>query len=108
MIIAGFVELSLAFFMLTGTALLRLSCLALLALLVSAIPEFGSVDAIGHSLIVLVLAVMVITGQSGIELPVKLGRNGGLHRSGVLTLSYGATLVILFALYYGAQSVAGR
>ena len=108
MIIAGFVELSLAFFMLTGTALLRLSCLALLGLLVSAIPEFGRIDAIGHFLIIVVLGAMIIAGQSGISLPAALQKNGVLSRSSVLTLAYGATIAVLFAIYYSAQFIAGR
>jgi hypothetical protein len=108
MVIAGFVELSLAFFMLTGTALLRLACLALLVLLVSAVPEFGKIDAIGHFLIIVVLAAMIIAGQSGIQLPATLRKNDVVSHSGVLTLAYGATIAVLFAVYYGAQFVAGR
>jgi hypothetical protein len=108
MIIAGFVELSLAFFMLTGTALLRLSCLALLALLVSAVPEFGKIDAIGHFLIIVVLAAMIIAGQSGIELPPTLRRDSVVSHSSVLTLAYAATIAVLFAIYYSAQFIAGR
>lgn len=108
MIVAGFVEFSLAFFMVTGTALLRLSCLALLTLLTSAIPEFGRIDAIGHFPIIAILLVMIVAGQSAIGLPGPVRRDGIFARSGLLTLAYVATIPLLFALYYTAQSTAGR
>jgi hypothetical protein len=70
MYIAGFVEFSLAFFMLAGTALLRWSCAAsLLLMMTNAIPEFGKVDAIGHLLIIACLLAMIIAGQRTIQLP---------------------------------------
>lgn len=108
MTVAGFVELSLAFFMLTGTALLRFACLALLVIMTSAIPEFGKVDAIGHSLIIITLIVMIIAGRSGIELPRVVRDRGVLASSGLLSLAYGATTLGLLAVYHGAQYVAGR
>jgi hypothetical protein len=107
MIVAGFVEVSLAFFMLTGTALLRLSCLALLTLLVLAIPAFGTTDAIGHALIVAGLAAMTIAGQSGIQLPAILRREGVIADATLMTVAYGATIVVLFGAYYSAQYLAG-
>jgi hypothetical protein len=108
MYIAGFVEFSLAFFMVTGTALLRLACAALLTLLVSAIPEFGSVDAIGHLLIIAGLVAMIIAGHRCIEMPAVLVRADTLTQAGVLTSSYLATIVAAFALYYSCQFLAGR
>jgi hypothetical protein len=108
MYIAGFVEFSLAFFMLTGTVLLRLACAALLMLLLSAIPEFGKVDAIGHLLIVAGLVVMIITGQHSIQIPAVIQRTGVAMRAGLLTSGYVATLAVAFVLYWGSQFLAGR
>ena len=108
MTVAGFVELSLAFFMLTGTALLRFSCLALLLIMASAIPEFGKVDAIGHSLIIVTLIVMIMAGRRGIELPRVIRGRGVLASSGLLSVAYGATTLGLLVVYHGAQYVAGR
>jgi hypothetical protein len=108
MYIAGFVEFSLAFFMVTGTALLRWSCMALLVLMVSAIPEFGRVDAIGHLLIIAGLLAMIIAGQRTIQLPPALARTGVLAQASVLTLGYSATVVLSFGLYYSSQLLAGR
>jgi hypothetical protein len=106
--IAGFVECSLAFFMLTGTALLRLSCIALLLLLMSAVPEFGKVDAIGHLAIITGLIAMIIAGPRVIRLPSIVRQAGIVTRASLMTVGYAATVSCFFALYYGAQYLAGR
>jgi hypothetical protein len=106
--VAGFVEFSLAFFMITGTALLRWSCAALLVLLVSAVPEFGKVDAIGHLLIIASLIVMIITGQRVIQVPRAIASAGALMQAGVLTLAFPLILVVTFGLYYASQFMVGR
>ena len=108
MSIAGFVEFSLAFFMITGTALLRCSCLALLMLLVGAIPAFGSNDATGHLLIIAGLLVMMISGQRTIQMPAVVLRAGILTQAGLLTSGYVLTIVAAFGLYYSSQYLAGR
>jgi hypothetical protein len=108
MYIAGFVEFSLAFFMLTGTALLRLSCTALLVLMVSAVPEFGRIDAIGHLMIIAGLLAMILAGQRVIQMPPALVRAGVLAQASILTLGYSATIVMSFGLYYSSQFLAGR
>jgi hypothetical protein len=108
MYIAGFVEFSLAFFMLTGTTLLRWACAALLLLMTAAIPEFGKVDAIGHLPIIACLLAMIIAGQRTIQLPPALARTGVVSQAGILTLGYSATVVVSFALYYSTQFLAGR
>ena len=108
MYIAGFVEFSLAFFMVTGTTLLRFSCAALLILMVSAVPEFGKVDAVGHLLIVAGLLAMIIAGQRTIQLPLALVRSGIVAQAGTLTMAYSATIAMFFGLYYSSQFLAGR
>lgn len=108
MTVAGLVELSLAFFMVTGTALLRLACLALLTIMTAAVPEFGKIDAIGHFLMIVTLIAMIIVGQNGIRPPLVVSKRNPLLHSGILTAAYGSTFVCLFGLYYGAQFIAGR
>jgi hypothetical protein len=108
MCIAGFVEFSLAFFMITGTTLLRCSCAALLMLMVSAVPEFGKIDAVGHLLIIAGLLAMIIAGQRIIQIPSALSRSGVLAQAATLTLGYSATIVMFFGLYYSSQFLAGR
>jgi hypothetical protein len=108
MYVAGFVEFSLAFFVLTGTALLRCSCAVLLMLLAAAVPEFGKIDAVGHLVIIAGLITMIIAGQRIIQLPLVLARSGILAQAGILTLAYSAAIVTFFVLYYGSQFLAGR
>jgi len=106
--VAGFVEFSLAFFMVTGTALLRWSCFALLLLLSSAIPAFGQADAMGHLLIIAALITMIISGQRIIQMPAVVVRAGILTQAGLLTFGYALTITAAFGLYYGSQYLAGR
>ena len=63
MIIAGFVEFALAFYILTGIALVRLAILVLLTIFVAAIADFGKVDAIGHLPIIVPLIVISARGD---------------------------------------------
>lgn len=106
--IAAFVEFSLAFFMLTGTALLRLCCFALLALLTTGIAAFGKIDAVGHLLIIACLIVMIIAGQNSLQLPAPVLRQRCIARAGTMTVGYGTVLSMFFGLYYGSQYLAGR
>jgi hypothetical protein len=108
MYIAGFVELSLAFFMITGTTLLRWSCAALMILMLSAIPEFGRIDAVGHLLIVAGLLAMIIAGQRTIQMPLVLVRSGIVAQAATLTMAYTTMIAMFFGLYYGSQFLAGR
>jgi hypothetical protein len=108
MCIAGFVEFSLAFFMVTGTTLIRFSCAALLMIMVSAVPEFGRVDAVGHLLIIASLSTMIIAGQRTIQLPLALVRSGVVAQAGTLTMVYSAAIATFFGLYYSSQLIAGR
>jgi hypothetical protein len=108
MYVAGFVEFSLAFFMLAGTALLRGACLFLLLLVTGAIPAFGKVDAVGHGLIIASLVVMIIAGHRVLRLPSVIERSPPLTRAGLLTAAYSASFVGLTVVYYASQAGAGR
>jgi hypothetical protein len=107
MTIAGFVEASIAFFMLTGTSLLRWSCALLLLMLVGAIPAFGKPDAMGHLPIIAGLLVMMIAGQRAIRVPVG-GGGAVLGRASLLTAGYASTIAASVGLYYASQFLAGR
>jgi hypothetical protein len=108
MCIAGFVEFSLAFFMVTGTTLLRFACAALLLMMLAAVPEFGKIDAVGHLLIVAGLVAMILAGQRTIQVPMSVAGPGIVGQAGTLTLGYSATIMVFMALYYSSQALAGR
>ncbi len=58
---AGFVEFTLAFLLLFGRLSSQIASAVLLLVMLSAIPLVGVVDAIGHSLILAILAVLSVT-----------------------------------------------
>jgi len=106
--IAGFVEFSLAFYLAAGRGLLRLGAAAFMAVFLSAIPEFGHLDLIGHLPIIAILLVVCMGGASPLQDALRLpGRGVTANAAGVSAL-YLATLLVLFGMYYGMQRTVGR
>lgn len=93
---AGVVEFTLAFALL-GTPLVRRSAAIILAaMFASAIAEFGTIDAIGHSCIIVVM-LAVLADNAGA--PVRR------RRAAFLTpVSYSATLAAFLVGYYGLHT----
>ncbi len=101
---AGFVEFTLAFFIMTGRGLVRFGAAGYALIFVSAIPVFGHLDTVGHIPIVGILLAVCLHGASPLQ---RLLRVEGLGRTsnaaaiaGVYLLSLGA----FFALYYGLHA----
>ena len=90
MILAGFVEFSLAFGLIWTPLVRRLSALVLTVTFVSAVIDFGRVDAIGHLLIVLILVFVAADDGPAIE----------RRPLSVIFLYFGA-LAFFFDIYYG-------
>ncbi len=61
-VLAGFVEFFLAYFLLGGRFLGRLAAGTLLLIFVGAIVDFGKIDAVGHMMIILSLIVIILQG----------------------------------------------
>ncbi|WP_428492950.1 hypothetical protein [Rhodopila sp.] len=102
-VVAGFVEFTLAFYLMTGRGLVRFGAAAYASIFIAAIPEFGHLDAVGHIPIIGILAVVCLRGAS--PLPRLLGliqRRPIVNAAGVAGF-YVASLVVLFAMYYGLQ-----
>src|SRR5574340_211621 len=59
MVAAGFVEFCAAWLLITGILSARAAALVLLTMFVSAIVPFGTVDAIGHLLIIVVMVMLI-------------------------------------------------
>lgn len=103
MILAGFVEFALAFYILTGLGLLRLGILALGAIFVAAVIDFGRMDAIGHLPIVAALAAMFLHGPTPLHRALHHTGRGPfaeVRRSGALFLG---AIAVFFLAYYGLQ-----
>jgi hypothetical protein len=96
---AGAVEFALAFSLIWTPLVRRVGAVILAAMFVSAVFEFGKIDLIGHSLIV--VALLGIVADSG-------GQTSRLRDSWLLPFGYVASLAAFLALYYvGHEALFG-
>jgi len=100
---AGFVEFSLAFYLVVGRSLLRLDALALITVFLSAIPEFGELDQVGHLPIVAILLVVVLHGATRLQESTRPRDAGPLRSAAAVAGLYAMSLAAMMAMYYGLQ-----
>ncbi|AKJ29693.1 hypothetical protein AAW51_3002 [Caldimonas brevitalea] len=99
---AGFVEFSLAFLIVFGRLSARVAAVALLALLIGAIPLVGMLDAVGHAPLIVVLLVFAAgPNPLGAAGPNHLPWNGRAH-----AISFAAGVVGLIGLYHVTHALA--
>ena len=91
---AGAVEFALAFSLIWTPLVRRVGAIMLAAMFVSAVSEFGKIDLIGHSLIV--VALLGIIADDG-------GKPARLRDSWIIPVGYAASLALFLAAYYGAH-----
>jgi hypothetical protein len=103
MMLAGFVEFSLAYFLITGTAIIRLGTFYLLFIFAAAILDFGKIDAIGHMLIIVALCIMTLNGKSALQELFVRPERGVLAEASLMTALHFVFLAGFFVLYYGIQ-----
>jgi hypothetical protein len=96
---AGAVEFALAFSLIWTPLVRRVGAVILAAMFVSAVFEFGKIDLIGHTLIV--VALFGIIADSG-------GQTSRLRDSWLLPFGYVASLAAFLGLYYvGHEALFG-
>lgn len=101
MVAAGFVEFCAAYLLLTGMLSARAAALVLLGFFVSAILGFGVIDAIGHSLIILVLTIFTLSINA---VALRFDAKGGITATAVRhTCFFFGALLVFMALYYGGH-----
>src|SRR5579885_1800774 len=93
MLAAGFMEFSLAFALLWTPMVRAAAATLLVAMFISAVFEFGKIDAIGHSMIV----VMLLTVGAD-NVPVA-------RRATLAPVCYCGALAVTFAAYYGLHAM---
>ena len=93
MTLAGIAEFGLAFTLLWTPLVRRLGALMLLAMFISAVLEFGKLDAIGHLLIVAILVATAIDDEPRVARPPLLA-----------PAFYSGAMLAILAAYYGAHS----
>lgn len=105
MVAAGFVEFCCAYLLITGMLSARVAALVLLFFFVSAIYYFGLIDAIGHSAIIIVLALLILSRN-----PIAFRfHTSGLAKTAALHTGFlfGA-LALFIGLYYGGHQLSYR
>jgi len=88
---AGAVEFALAFALVWTPLVRRVGAVMLAAMFISAVPEFGKIDLIGHALIVVALLGIIADDA---------GETARLRDSWLLPLGYVASLGAFLAAYY--------
>ena len=109
MLLAGFVEFSVAFILLGAASIAgRVVALGFQAIFMLAIFEFGLLDAIGHLMIIAILFVLFIRGPtSAREILVLRGKSVAMETyfmSGLFFLAF----VMIFIAYYGLHAILHR
>jgi hypothetical protein len=92
---AGAVEFALAFALMWTPLVRRVAAIMLAAMFVSAVLEFGKIDLIGHSLIVVALFAIVADDA---------GETVRLRHSWLIPFAYASSLVVFLATYYFAHA----
>ncbi len=108
MVVAGFVEFALAFYILTGLGLLRLGICGLGLIFVAAIVDFGKIDAIGHLPIMVSLVAMFLHGPTRLHHGLHDARRGLLAEAGKAGCCFATAISLCFAAYYGLQHAEYR
>jgi hypothetical protein len=100
---AAFVEISVAFYLLVGRALLRVDAAIVIVVLLAAVPEFGALDTVGHLPLVAALLVVVLHGPTPLQ-RVAYPRSAGLAATAARTGGlYVMTIAVIMAAYYVVQ-----
>lgn len=102
-IIAGFVEFTLAFYLATGRGLLRFGSLVLLIVFIAAMPEFGRRDIIGHLPLVAILGVPFVGGHTALQRFWHRRDHHLLANAASAWVLYAISLAVFFLAYYGVQ-----
>jgi hypothetical protein len=88
---AGAIEFALAFALIWTPLVRRVAAVMLAAMFISAVFEFGKIDLIGHTLIV--VALLGIMADDG-------GKPAEFRHTSLLPLGYAASLALFLATYY--------
>jgi hypothetical protein len=93
---AGAVEFALAFSLMWTPLVRRVGAILLAAMFISAVLEFGKVDLIGHTLIVVVLLAIVADNRETVTVP---------RHQWLIPVAYAAALAVFLTGYYEAHAL---
>jgi hypothetical protein len=102
-VVAAFVEFTLAFYLATGRGMLRVGTLILLIIFIAAMPEFGRSDVIGHLPLIAILGVPLMGGNSALQRFWRFPGRGMIVNAAAACLLYTLALSLFFVAYYSVQ-----
>ena len=102
-VIAGFVEFTLAFYLVTGRGLLRLGGAGYALIFIAAMPPFGKIDVFGHLVVIATLGIVVLGGTTPMQERVHLAGHAVAVDAAWITMLYLLSLMLFFAAYYAMQ-----
>ena len=102
MLLAGFVEFNIAFILLSSASIFsRFIAFGLNAIFILAIFKFGLIDAIGHLMIIAILAIMTARGPTSARNFLLLSDKSLWTEAYFMTGLYMLALNVIFVAYYG-------
>ena len=102
-VVAGFVEFTLAFYLVTGRGLLRLGGAGYALIFIAAMPPFGKIDVFGHLVVIATLGLVVLGGTTPMQDRVHLAGRGIVVDAAWITVLYLVSLGLFFTAYYTMQ-----
>lgn len=102
MLLSGFVEFNIAFILLSAASIFsRFIAFGLNAIFILAIFKFGLIDAIGHLMIIAILAIMTARGPTSARYFLVLSEKSLWTEAYFMTGLYMLALNVVFVAYYG-------
>lgn len=102
-VVAGFVEFTLAFYLIVGRGLVRIGGAGYALIFIAAMPSFGKLDVYGHLVIVATLLITVLRGATPLQ-RFWHQRHGLLVADAAwIMLLYWMALTLFFVAYYAMQ-----
>ena len=106
MVLAAFVEFNIVFILLSSaSAFSRFIALGLNTIFILAIFEFGMIDAIGHLVIIAVLAILTVRGPTSARYFLVLSDNSLWTEAYFMTGLYMLALNVMFMSYYALHAL---
>ncbi len=101
-LIAGFIEFSLIFVLLSSTSIVgRFVAFGLEIVFILAIIPFGIIDALGHTMIIAILLVLILRGPTEARDILALNEKSVFVEAYFMTALYVLSLAMFFIAYYG-------
>ncbi len=105
--VSGFIEFFVTFILLGAVSVVgRLISLGFMSIFVLAVFEFGTVDAVGHLMIVAILWVLIVRGPTDARNMLVLPDKSLFTEAYFMTGLYFLAFVMIFILYYGIHHLA--